>query len=742
MSSVTSRAKVSLGSQVSLEDADDQPRLLRKGILHPNGTIRGAWDVLIILVLIYNSIVLPYRVCFAVSAEGSMFIFETFLDAIFFLDLALNFRTAYFYKDKLVTDGRKIGLNYAKGWFLVDLVSTLPLDLIISSSVGASTDRNLLRLPRLLRLARLARLLRLLRLFRLTRIFRKAQLHISINFAVIKMFKLALLVIFLAHFMACLFFLVASLRDLDETTWVNVYKISDASKEEQYLAALYWAVTTIATVGYGDIAPRNHYERLFVLFALILGVTAFSYVVGSMSGLVQQMDFKAIEFHTRMAKVNSYLRYRKLPKNLQFKVREHYRYAFDSQAGIYEESAILSELSPALRTEVAIHINGAILRNIPFLKSASPAAITAVVLKLRPVIVQPGEAIVVAGEPGHHLYVITSGQARVISPDGFTILASLGAGSYFGEIALIYPVPRTATVTAFTTCDLCCLSKDDFDQVIVDFPEIRGALVSEAERRIHDNEIAQSLVQTSRDFLDMIREGVADGRLPPRGITAAAVEKVFFGDPRHQALALFPSKIQEAVTLANRDGLAALNAIHSASTVSVNAGGGAGASSTTVAANKIGDDDDSLAASTAQYHRQAGAEAARRGVAFLNSTLQRQAGSPLSPALPPGAVAPNVMRSTPSPLIVPALSRMTAGPGNHSPGLEMMPIASSKEGPPAKVSRLVSDHDPSESYRYTTSEVASGDDSEAFFVDAGDNDEERGPSGNGGLGIDVSFQAL
>ena len=64
----------------------------------------------------------------------------------------------------------------------------------------------------------------------------------------------------LCHNLACLWFLVAKFQDLGETTWVYIHEYDTASTLEQYLASLYFIVTTITTVGYGDITSKNPAE--------------------------------------------------------------------------------------------------------------------------------------------------------------------------------------------------------------------------------------------------------------------------------------------------------------------------------------------------------------------------------------------------------------------------------------------------------------------------------------------------
>lgn len=82
----------------------------------------------------------------------------------------------------------------------------------------------------------------------------------STNLEVEHLLSLIFIFIVLCHTFACLWFLLAKLQDFDESTWVVRYNYYDAPIAEQYLASLYFIVTTISTVGYGDITSQNSWE--------------------------------------------------------------------------------------------------------------------------------------------------------------------------------------------------------------------------------------------------------------------------------------------------------------------------------------------------------------------------------------------------------------------------------------------------------------------------------------------------
>lgn len=59
---------------------------------------------------------------------------------------------------------------------------------------------------------------------------------------------------------------------------------------ELYITAFYFTVTTIVTVGYGDITPVNIIEKILTIFLMITGVIGFSFVTGSLASLIQNED--------------------------------------------------------------------------------------------------------------------------------------------------------------------------------------------------------------------------------------------------------------------------------------------------------------------------------------------------------------------------------------------------------------------------------------------------------------------
>ena len=69
-------------------------------------------------------------------------------------------------------------------------------------------------------------------------------------------------------------------------TWITSNGYDELKEGNLYLVAMYYTVTTITTVGYGDISAYNPAERCLAILVMIVGVIAFSYATGSLSSLI------------------------------------------------------------------------------------------------------------------------------------------------------------------------------------------------------------------------------------------------------------------------------------------------------------------------------------------------------------------------------------------------------------------------------------------------------------------------
>jgi MFS family permease len=101
-----------------------------------------------------------------------------------------------------------------------------------------------------------------------------------------------------------------------------------------------------------------------------------------------------------------------------------------------------------------------LLRGVPFLGLLPEPTLERMARLLDPVVVEPGDVVIREGDAGDRFYLVEDGRLEVET--GGRTVSQLGAGDFFGEIALVRDVPRTATVRAVGPARLLALDRDEF----------------------------------------------------------------------------------------------------------------------------------------------------------------------------------------------------------------------------------------------------------------------------------------
>jgi voltage-gated potassium channel len=251
-----------------------------------------------------------------------------------------------------------------------------------------------------------------------------------------------------------------------------------------YIRAVYWTITTLATVGYGDITAKTPVQMIYAAATMLAGIGFFGYVLGNVTSLFARLDAAREQYLELLDRVESFMRSNDVPAPLRTRVREYYRYLWRSRKG-WDVIAVLADLPLKLRVEVGLFLNAEIIDKVPVLKGAHRRLLEEIVLELKPRVVIPGEDIFRAGEPGDAMYFIQRGEIEIAAADG-TVLATLGPGSFFGESALLAARPRNAAARAVGYGNVFMLNRDAFESVLSRHPDFRQQVQAIAATRTGD----------------------------------------------------------------------------------------------------------------------------------------------------------------------------------------------------------------------------------------------------------------
>jgi len=183
-------------------------------LLNPRSKMMQYWDMCTLSALFFTATVTPYEVCLIWSPTKVDFLFvvNNIVNFVFIIDMVFIFFLPFNVKDQQPVKNHKlIAKQYLKSWFFLDLVSILPLDWLMVTSVLDTEDVNPSML-KMVRMIRLFRLIKLARILRASRIFSRWENQISLQYSTRTLIKWILTITMTLHWFSCLLGILAQMQ--------------------------------------------------------------------------------------------------------------------------------------------------------------------------------------------------------------------------------------------------------------------------------------------------------------------------------------------------------------------------------------------------------------------------------------------------------------------------------------------------------------------------------------------------
>ncbi|KAA0197991.1 Cyclic nucleotide gated cation channel [Fasciolopsis buskii] len=427
------------------------------------------WLMCLTFAVIYNFLTIPLREAFDVYDEENYrfywYIGNAISDGLYLLDMIIVRPRLEFIENGLITtDFTSCAKNYVKSTqFKCDIVSVLPLDLC-----SLFYQQEMARF----------RVLRTFKVYTFWETFDRLDQRLNAGFAV-RLARTIIYMIYIIHLEACGYYAFNRWQGMEATSWsIPVGNISP------YVYSFYVCMKTATSIG-SLPAATNPLEFSFMTCYWLSGIFVSAILIGQIIDILDSAGANKENYRKIMDATLSCMHHLHAPVHVMDKVRTWFMYNWEQQK-TFDENSLLDTLPIKLKSDLTISVHFNTLSKVTLFQNCERALIYDMILKLKPVVFLPMDYICRKGEVGKEMYIVKSGIVEVVGgPNNSIVFVTLKEGSVFGEISLLAlsgKNRRTADVRSKGFSTLFSLSKQDFEEIMKNYPQAHQLLKKRSQR--------------------------------------------------------------------------------------------------------------------------------------------------------------------------------------------------------------------------------------------------------------------
>ncbi|KAK1641544.1 hypothetical protein QYE76_059349 [Lolium multiflorum] len=422
---------------------------VRRCVVSPYDPHYLFWEHTLVILVLYSAWASPFEFGFFMYPHGPLAIADNVVNVFFAVDIVLTFFVAYADKKTflLVDDPGKIAWRYVTTGFVLDVASTVPTEL----------SRRIL--PTDIRSYGFFGMLRLWRLRRVGALFSSMEKDRKFSYFWVRCLKLIAVTLFAVHCAACFYYLLADRYPNPADTWISTSmpNFHNESIWHRYVASMYWSITTLTTVGYGDMHAVNSQEMLFTTFYMFFNLGLTAYLIGNMTNLVVHGTSRTRQYRDTIQAATSFAVRHQLPERLQEQMVSHLSLKFRTDSEGLQQQETLESLPKAIRSSISHHLFFGIVQSVYLFQGVSNDLIFQLVSEMTPEYFAPKEDIILQNEAPSDFYIVVT---------GIVLAGTAKSGDVVGEIGVLCYRPQLFTARTKSLCQLLRLDRADFLRIV------------------------------------------------------------------------------------------------------------------------------------------------------------------------------------------------------------------------------------------------------------------------------------
>jgi len=442
-------------------------------IVNPYSVRRSSWDLLSLLLVLYDIVTIPLELFDPPATDFSKFM--AWSTRLFWTsDMPLSFISGFVRNDGTIEmRPLEIVKRYLATWFLLDC-TVVGVDWVEVVAAGGATGYA--KVGKASRTFRIVRMIRLLRLLRMGEIFGliTERIYSEKVAIVVDIFKIMTIIIGLAHLIACIWYGISANED-SQFSWIRQFDSEHhRSLADFYGMSMHWSLSQFAG-GMDEVTPENESERAFAIVMFVLGFVLASVFVGRLTSSMTQLNMIGNAQSQQLTILRRYLYQNGISRKLAVRVQRNAQHAILEEQRVMPELSVemLSKVSDPLRVELHFEMYTPVLNWHPFFNaytSECPQVMRKVCHSATAMLsISSGDVLFTTGEiPAHpQMYFICSGMFHYLMRGHQPI--EVNVNEWISEAALWTQWMHIGDLRARNETRLCRLDSRVFGDIVSQF---------------------------------------------------------------------------------------------------------------------------------------------------------------------------------------------------------------------------------------------------------------------------------